>query len=63
LIDHIKKMATIFGSTYAGIQLISSMKEARSKLRAKLTDITWKMFRYLPHSTYHLNFRNVQTKN
>ena len=38
LIDHAKKMASMFGSTYVCEQLFSSMKVTKSKLRTQLND-------------------------
>ena len=38
LVNHAKKMASMFGSTYTCEQLFSSMKLAKSKLRTQLTD-------------------------
>ena len=38
LLDHAKKMASIFGSTYVCEQLFSKMKFTKNKLRTQLTD-------------------------
>ena len=38
LIDHAKRMATIFGSTYVCEQLFSKMKFTKGKMRTQLTD-------------------------
>ena len=38
LIDHAKKMANIFGSTYVCEQLFSKMKFTKNKMRTNLTD-------------------------
>ena len=41
LINHAKKMSSMFGSTYKCEQLFSSMKITNSKLRTKLNDGYW----------------------
>ena len=38
LINHAKKMVSMFGSTYVCEQLFSSMKVTKSKLRTQLND-------------------------
>ena len=59
------KMASIFGSTYAYEQLFSTMKLTEStdtKLGAKPTDEHLQDVLLLSSSTYHLIFKNFQTK-
>ena len=55
-------MASIFGSTYAGEQLFSTIKLTKTKLVAQPTDEYLQDVMLLSSSTYHLNFKNFQIK-
>ena len=62
LVKHAKKMASIFGGTYACEQIFLTMKLTKTKLRAQPTDEHWQDFVLLSSSTYHLNFKNFQIR-
>ena len=62
IVKHAKKMASVFGSTYACKQLFSTMKLTKTKLGAQLTDEHLQDAMFLFSSTYHLNFKNFQIK-
>ena len=63
LINHAKKMASMFGNTYVGEQLFSSMKVTKSKLRIQLNDGHLQDILLLATSNLTPNFINFQAKN
>ena len=61
-VKHVKKMASIFGTTYVCEQLFSTMKLTKTKLGAQPTDEHLQDVMLLSSSTHYLNFKNFLIK-
>ncbi|XP_032881422.1 general transcription factor II-I repeat domain-containing protein 2A-like [Amblyraja radiata] len=62
LVDHAKKMTSMFGSTYMCEQLFSKMKYTKSKLRNRLTDAHLDGILYLASSSLSPNIERLSSE-